>query len=192
MTASRAATAMRRARPPHDAAAQPHHRFTSVAQKPARAFATASGDDRAKRSRAGRSYNNSSGSTAAFGALYVGRSSPSYPSSCADHRRRRRPGAHASGRRINGDIVSPSSRRSTSNAFIALELNAWVAMLLIARRAVKARRGGEVPVEAEPAPGQCRRRQRLSRRRTSGLCTAKRKAAAAFVGGGMIICLCSS
>jgi len=170
MTASRAATAVAArtaaARPP------PRSRTTvsrAFAQKPARAFATAS-DDRAKEkepSRWEKLQQLFREHGVAFGALYVGANVVTFVPIF---------GALTFGGVDGPELILWAADRleitydlsfintihkDLVNAFIALELNAWVEPVRLpaviaytprASRWLKARRGGEAPAKAEPAP----------------------------------------
>ena len=170
MTASRAPTAIAA----RTSTARPPRSLTTVSRacagSPARALATASGDDRAKEkepSRWEKLQQLFREHGVAFGALYVGANVVTFVPIF---------GALTFGG-VDGPelIVWAADRLEISydlsfintihkdlvNAFIALELNAWVEPVRLpaviaytprASRWLKARRGGEVPVEAEPAP----------------------------------------
>ena len=172
MTASRAATAIAA----RTAAARPPPRsLTTVsrafAQTPARAYATASGDDRAKEkepSRWEKLQQLFREHGVAFGALYVGANVVTFVPIF---------GALTFGGVDGPELILWAADRleitydlsfintihkDLVNAFIALELNAWVEPVRLpaviaytprASRWLKARRGGEVPAaKAEPAP----------------------------------------
>ena len=181
MTASRAATAvaarMAAARPPPRSLTSVRRAYQGkrcciVARTPARAFATASGDDRAKKepSRWEKLQQLFREHGVAFGALYVGANVVTF--------------IPIFGALTFGGVDGPelilwaadqleitydlsfveTIHKDLVNAFIALELNAWVEPVRLpaviaytprASRWLKARRGGEVPVEsvkAEPEP----------------------------------------
>ena len=181
MTASRAATAVaaRRsaARPPPRSIntycasqAFARSRLSVAVQTPARAFATASGDDRTKEkepSRWEKLQQLFREHGVAFGALYVGANvvtfipifgaltiggvdGPELILWAADQLE------------ITYDLSFVNTiHKDLVNAFIALELNAWVEPVRLpaviaytprASRWLKARRGGAEPVEAEPEP----------------------------------------
>ena len=135
-----------------------------------RAFATASGDDRAKEkepSRWEKLQQLFREHGLAFGALYVGANVVTFVPIF---------GALTIGGVDGPELILWAADRleitydlsfintihkDLVNAFIALELNAWVEPVRLpaviaytprASRWLKARRGGEVPVEAEPAP----------------------------------------
>ena len=142
----------------------------AFAQKPARAFATASGDDRAKEkepSRWEKLQQLFREHGLAFGALYVGANVVTF--------------IPIFGALTFGGVDGPelilwaadqleitydlsfinTIHKDLVNAFIALELNAWVEPVRLpaviaytprASRWLKARRGGAAPVEVEPAP----------------------------------------
>ena len=144
-----------------------------VARPPARAFATASGDDRAKEkepSRWEKLQQLFREHGVAFGALYVGANVVTFVPIF---------GALTIGGVDGPELILWAADRleitydmsfintihkDLVNAFIALELNAWVEPVRLpaviaytptASRWLKARRGGEVPVEsvkAEPEP----------------------------------------
>ncbi|CAH0377901.1 unnamed protein product [Pelagomonas calceolata] len=162
----------------HTSAARPSPRSLTTgsrafAQKPARAFATASGDDRTKEkepSRWEKLQQLFREHGVAFGALYVGANVVTF--------------IPIFGALTIGGVDGPelilwaadqleitydlsfinTIHKDLVNAFIALELNAWVEPVRLpaviaytprASRWLKARRGGEVPVEsvkAEPEP----------------------------------------
>ena len=193
MTASRAATAVAA----RTAAARPPPRSLTTAsrafaQKPARAFATAS-DDRTKEkepSRWEKLQQLFREHGVAFGALYVGANVVTF--------------IPIFGALTIGGVDGPelilwaadqleitydlsfveTIHKDLVNAFIALELNAWVEPVRLpaviaytprASRWLKARRGGEVPVEAEPepapepaAPTPPRKNEKRRRRRRGG------------------------
>ena len=194
MTASRAATAIA-ARTA--AARPPPRRLTTVsrafARTPARAFATASDDDRAKKepSRWEKLQQLFREHGVAFGALYVGANVVTF--------------IPIFGALTFGGVDGPelilwaadqleitydlsfinTIHKDLVNAFIALELNAWVEPVRLpaviaytprASRWLKARRGGEVPVKAEPAsapeepaaPAPSRKNEKRRRRRRRG------------------------
>ena len=193
MTASRAATAvaarMAAARPPPRSLTSVRRAY----QAPARAFATASGDDRAKEkepSRWEKLQQLFREHGVAFGALYVGANVVTF--------------IPIFGALTFGGVDGPelilwaadqleitydlsfinTIHKDLVNAFIALELNAWVEPVRLpaviaytprASRWLKARRGGEVPVEAEPvkaepepAPTPARKNEKRRRRRRGG------------------------
>ena len=204
MTASRAATAVaaRRsaARPPPRSIntycasqAFARSRLSVAVQTPARAFATASGDDRTKEkepSRWEKLQQLFREHGVAFGALYVGANvvtfipifgaltiggvdGPELILWAADQLE------------ITYDLSFVNTiHKDLVNAFIALELNAWVEPVRLpaviaytprASRWLKARRGGEVPVKAEPAPAPeepepapSRKNEKRRRRRRGG------------------------
>ena len=142
----------------------------AFAQKPARAFATASGDDRTKEkepSRWEKLQQLFREHGVAFGALYVGANVVTF--------------IPIFGALTIGGVDGPelilwaadqleltydlsfveTIHKDLVNAFIALELNAWVEPVRLpaviaytprASRWLKARRGGAEPVEAEPEP----------------------------------------
>ena len=180
------------------AARPPPRSLTTVsrafAQKPARAFATASGDDRAKEkepSRWEKLQQLFREHGLAFGALYVGANVVTF--------------IPIFGALTIGGVDGPelilwaadqleitydlsfveTIHKDLVNAFIALELNAWVEPVRLpaviaytprASRWLKARRGGEVPVvKAEPAPAPeepasapLRKNEKRRRRRRGG------------------------
>ena len=169
MTASRAATAVA-ART--SAARPPPRSLTTVsrafAQKPARAFATASGDEKEKEpSRWEKLQQLFREHGVAFGALYVGANVVTFVPIF---------GALTFGGVDGPELILWAADRleitydlsfintihkDLVNAFIALELNAWVEPVRLpaviaytprASRWLKARRGGAEPVEAEPEP----------------------------------------
>ena len=193
MTASRATAAIAA----RTAAARPPPRsLTTVsrafAQKPARAFATASGDDRTKEkepSRWEKLQQLFREHGVAFGALYVGANVVTF--------------IPIFGALTFGGVDGPelilwaadqleitydlsfveTIHKDLVNAFIALELNAWVEPVRLpaviaytprASRWLKARRGGEVPVKAEPEsapepePAPSRKNEKRRRRRRGG------------------------
>ena len=159
----------------HASAARPSPRSLTTgsrafAQKPARAFATASGDDRAKEkepSRWEKLQQLFREHGVAFGALYVGANVVTFIPIF---------GALTIGGVDGPELILWAADRleitydlsfintihkDLVNAFIALELNAWVEPVRLpaviaytprASRWLKARRGGEEPVEAEPEP----------------------------------------
>ena len=169
MTASRAAAAVAARR---TAARPPPRRLTTVSRAFAgsRAFATASGDDRAKEkepSRREKLQQLFREHGVAFGALYVGANVVTF--------------IPIFGALTIGGVDGPelilwaadqleitydlsfveTIHKDLVNAFIALELNAWVEPVRLpaviaytprASRWLKARRGGAEPVEAEPEP----------------------------------------
>ena len=179
MTASRAATAvaarMAAARPPPRSLTSVRRAYQGkrcciVARTPARAFATASGDDRTKEkepSRWEKLQQLFREHGLAFGALYVGANVVTF--------------IPIFGALTFGGVDGPelilwaadqleltydlsfveTIHKDLVNAFIALELNAWVEPVRLpaviaytprASRWLKARRGGAEPVEAEPEP----------------------------------------
>ena len=201
MTASRAATAvaarMAAARPPPRSRttvrrAYQGNRCCIVPRTPARAFATASDDDRAKakpsRWEQLRELFREHG--VAFGALYVGANVVTF--------------IPIFGALTFGGVDGPelilwaadqleitydlsfveTIHKDLVNAFIALELNAWVEPVRLpaviaytprASRWLKARRGGAGPAEAEPAPAPeepepapSRKNEKRRRRRRRG------------------------
>ena len=192
MTASRAATAvaarMAAARPPPRSLTTVSRAF---AQKPARAFATASGDEKEKEpSRWEKLQQLFREHGVAFGALYVGANVVTFVPIF---------GALTIGGVDGPELILWAADRleitydlsfintihkDLVNAFIALELNAWVEPVRLpaviaytprASRWLKARRGGEVPVEAEPdpapepaAPTPPRKNEKRRRRRRGG------------------------
>ena len=165
-----------------------------VARTPARAFATASGDDRTKEkepSRWEKLQQLFREHGLAFGALYVGANVVTF--------------IPIFGALTFGGVDGPelilwaadqleltydlsfveTIDKDLVNAFIALELNAWVEPVRLpaviaytprASRWLKARRGGEVPVKAEPepapeepaAPTPPRKNEKRRRRRRGG------------------------
>ena len=164
-----------------------------VARTPARAFATASGDDRTKEkepSRWEKLQQLFREHGVAFGALYVGANVVTF--------------IPIFGALTIGGVDGPelilwaadqleitydlsfveTIHKDLVNAFIALELNAWVEPVRLpaviaytprASRWLKARRGGEVPVEAEPVeaepepePAPSRKNEKRRRRRRAG------------------------
>ena len=156
----------------HASAARPPPRsLTSVRRAyQTRAFATASGDDRAKEkepSRWEKLQQLFREHGVAFGALYVGANVVTFIPIF---------GALTIGGVDGPELILWAADRleitydlsfintihkDLVNAFIALELNAWVEPVRLpaviaytprASRWLKARRGGEVPVEAEPEP----------------------------------------
>jgi hypothetical protein len=179
MTASRAATAVAArtaaVRPPPRSLTSVRRAYQGkgcciVARTPARAFATASGDDRAKEkepSRWEKLQQLFREHGVAFGALYVGANVVTFIPIF---------GALTFGGVDGPELILWAADRleitydlsfvetihkDLVNAFIALELNAWVEPVRLpaviaytprASRWLKARRGGEVPVKAEPAP----------------------------------------
>ena len=201
MTASRAATAvaarMAAARPPPRSLTSVRRAYQGkrcciVARTPARAFATASGDDRAKEkepSRWEKLQQLFREHGVAFGALYVGANVVTFVPIF---------GALTIGGVDGPELILWAADRleitydlsfintihkDLVNAFIALELNAWVEPVRLpaiiaytprASRWLKARRGGEVPVEsvkAEPepaAPAPSRKNEKRRRRRRGG------------------------
>jgi hypothetical protein len=180
MTASRAATAvaarMAAARPPPRSLTFFRRAYQSrrciVARTPARAFATTSGNDRAKEkepSRWEKLQQLFREHGVAFGALYVGANVVTF--------------VPIFGALTFGGVDGPelilwaadqleltydlsfveTIHKDLVNAFIALELNAWVEPVRLpaviaytprASRWLKARRGGEVPVKAEPVKAE--------------------------------------
>ena len=190
MSARATAVAARRtaARPP------PRSRTTgsrAFAQKPARALATASGDEKEKEpSRWEKLQQLFREHGVAFGALYVGANVVTFIPIF---------GALTIGGVDGPELILWAADRleitydlsfintihkDLVNAFIALELNAWVEPVRLpaviaytprASRWLKARRGGEVPVEAEPepapepaAPTPPRKNEKRRRRRRGG------------------------
>ena len=199
MTASRAAKAvaarMAAARPPPRSLTSVRRAYQGkrcciVARTPARAFATASGDEKEKEpSRWEKLQQLFREHGVAFGALYVGANvvifipifgaltfggvdGPELILWAADRLE------------ITYDLSFVETiHKDLVNAFIALELNAWVEPVRLpaviaytprASRWLKARRGGEVPVEsvkAEPepaAPAPSRKNEKRRRRRRGG------------------------
>ena len=190
MTASRAATAIA-ART--SAARPPPRSLTTVsrafAQKPARAFATASGDEKEKEpSRWEKLQQLFREHGVAFGALYVGANVVTFVPIF---------GALTFGGVDGPELILWAADRleitydlsfintihkDLVNAFIALELNAWVEPVRLpaviaytprASRWLKARRDGEVPVESvkaepEPAAPPPRKNEKRRRRRRGG------------------------
>ena len=165
----------------------------AFARTPARAFATASGDDRTKEkepSRWEKLQQLFREHGVAFGALYVGANVVTF--------------VPIFGALTIGGVDGPelilwaadqleitsydlswinTIHKDLVNAFIALELNAWVEPVRLpaviaytprASRWLKARRGGEVPVKAEPAPAPeepaapPRKNEKRRRRRRGG------------------------
>jgi len=189
MTASRAATAVAA----RTAAARPPPRsLTSVRRAyQTRAFATASGDEKEKEpSRWEKLQQLFREHGVAFGALYVGANVVTFVPIF---------GALTFGGVDGPELILWAADRleitydlsfintihkDLVNAFIALELNAWVEPVRLpaviaytprASRWLKARRGGEVPVEAEPepapepaAPTPPRKNEKRRRRRRGG------------------------
>ena len=184
----------------HASAARPSPRSLTTgsrafARTPARAFATASGDDRAKEkepSRWEKVQQLFREHGVAFGALYVGANVVTFVPIF---------GALTLGGVDGPELILWAADRleitydlsfintihkDLVNAFIALELNAWVEPVRLpaviaytprASRWLKARRGGEVPVEAvesvkaepEPAaPAPPRKNEKRRRRRRGG------------------------
>ena len=176
------------------AARPPRSRVTgsrAFAQKPARPFATASGDDRAKEkepSRWEKLQQLFREHGVAFGVLYVGANVVTFVPIF---------GALTFGGVDGPELILWAADRleitydlsfintihkDLVNAFIALELNAWVEPVRLpaviaytptASRWLKARRGGEVPVESvkaepEPAPAPPRKNEKRRRRRRGG------------------------
>ena len=165
MTASRAATAVAA----RTAARPPPRSLTTVRRAyQARAFATASSDEKEKEpSRWEKLQQLFREHGVAFGALYVGANVVTFVPIF---------GALTFGGVDGPELILWAADRleltydlsfintihkDLVNAFIALELNAWVEPVRLpaviaytprASRWLKARRGGEVPVEAEPAP----------------------------------------
>ena len=156
------------------AARPPPRSLTTVsrafAQKPVRAFATTSGDDRAKEkepSRWEKLQQLFREHGVAFGVLYVGANVVTFIPIF---------GALTFGGVDGPELILWAADRleitydlsfintihkDLVNAFIALELNAWVEPVRLpaviaytprASRWLKARRGGEAPAKAEPAP----------------------------------------
>ena len=200
MTASRAATAvaarMAAARPPPRSLTSVRRAYQGkrcciVARTPARAFATTSGDDRTKEkepSRWEKLQQLFREHGVAFGALYVGANVVTF--------------IPIFGALTIGGVDGPelilwaadqleitydlsfveTIHKDLVNAFIALELNAWVEPVRLpaviaytprASRWLKARRGGEVPVEPvkaepEPEPAPSRKNEKRRRRRRGG------------------------
>ena len=201
MTASRAATAvaarMAAARPPPRSLTSFRRAYQSrrciVARTPARAFATTSGNDRAKEkepSRWEKLQQLFREHGVAFGALYVGANVVTF--------------VPIFGALTFGGVDGPelilwaadqleltydlsfveTIHKDLVNAFIALELNAWVEPVRLpaviaytprASRWLKARRGGEVPVKAEPVKAEpepastpARKNEKRRRRRRGG------------------------
>ena len=201
MTASRAATAvaarMAAARPPPRSItfvrrAYQGKRCCIVARTPARAFAAASGDDRTKEkepSRWEKLQQLFREHGLAFGALYVGANVVTF--------------IPIFGALTFGGVDGPelilwaadqleitydlsfveTIHKDLVNAFIALELNAWVEPVRLpaviaytprASRWLKARRGGgaepveSVKAEPEPAPEPPRKNEKRRRRRRGG------------------------
>ena len=208
MTASRAATAIAArtaaARPPPRSLTSVRCSLTSVrcayqgsqrcvvARTPARAFATASGDDRTKEkepSRWEKLQQLFREHGVAFGALYVGANVVTF--------------IPIFGALTFGGVDGPelilwaadqleitydlsfveTIHKDLVNAFIALELNAWVEPVRLpaviaytprASRWLKARRGGAAPAKAEPAPEEPappappRKNEKRRRRRRGG------------------------
>ena len=186
------AAASRRAR---TSAARPARSLTTgsraFAGSPARAFATASGDDRAKEkepSRWEKLQQLFREHGVAFGALYVGANVVTFIPIF---------GALTVGGVDGPELILWAADRleitydlsfintihkDLVNAFIALELNAWVEPVRLpaviaytprASRWLKARRGGEVPVESvkaepEPVPTPPRKNEKRRRRRRGG------------------------
>ena len=201
MTASRAATAvaarMAAARPPPRSLTSVRcgyqgKRCCIVARTPARAFATASGDDRTKEkepSRWEKLQQLFREHGVAFGALYVGANVVTF--------------IPIFGALTFGGVDGPelilwaadqleltydlsfveTIHKDLVNAFIALELNAWVEPVRLpaviaytprASRWLKARRGGgaepveSVKAEPEPASAPPRKNEKRRRRRRGG------------------------
>ena len=200
MTASRAATAVAArtaaVRPPPRSLTSFRRAYQSrrciVARTPARAFATTSGNDRAKEkepSRWEKLQQLFREHGVAIGALYVGANVVTF--------------VPIFGALTFGGVDGPelilwaadqleitydlsfveTIHKDLVNAFIALELNAWVEPVRLpaviaytprASRWLKARRGGEVPVKAEPAPAPeepaapPRKNEKRRRRRRGG------------------------
>lgn len=198
MTASRAATAVAArtaaVRPPPRSLTSVRRAYQGkrcciVARTPARAFATASGDDRAKEkepSRWEKLQQLFREHGVAFGALYVGANVVTFIPIF---------GALTFGGVDGPELILWAADRleitydlsfvetihkDLVNAFIALELNAWVEPVRLpaviaytprASRWLKARRGGEAPVEsvkAEPEPAPTPPRKNEKRRRRGG------------------------
>ena len=198
MTASRAATAvaarMAAARPPPRSLTSVRRAYQGkrcciAAQTPARAFATTSGDDRTKEkepSRWEKLQQLFREHGVAFGALYVGANVVTFIPIF---------GALTFGGVDGPELILWAADRleitydlsfvetihkDLVNAFIALELNAWVEPVRLpaviaytprASRWLKARRGGEAPVEsvkAEPEPAPTPPRKNEKRRRRGG------------------------
>jgi len=157
----------------------------AFAQKPARAFATAS-DERKEPSRWEKLQQLFREHGVAFGALYVGANVVTFVPIF---------GALTVGGVDGPELILWAADRleitydlsfintihkDLVNAFIALELNAWVEPVRLpaviaytprASRWLKARRGGEGPVEAEPepaAPAPPRKNEKRRRRRRGG------------------------
>ena len=164
-----------------------------VARTPARAFATASGDDRTKEkepSRWEKLQQLFREHGVAFGALYVGANVVTFIPIF---------GALTFGGVDGPELILWAADRleitydlsfvetihkDLVNAFIALELNAWVEPVRLpaviaytprASRWLKARRGGAGPAEAEPAPAPeepepapSRKNEKRRRRRRGG------------------------
>ena len=200
MTASRAATAVAArtaaVRPPPRSLTSFRRAYQSrrciVARTPARAFATASGDDRAKEkepSRWEKLQQLFREHGVAFGALYVGANVVTF--------------IPIFGALTFGGVDGPelilwaadqleltydlsfveTIHKDLVNAFIALELNAWVEPVRLpaviaytprASRWLKARRGGgaepveSVKAEPEPEPAPPRKNEKRRRRRRGG------------------------
>ena len=163
----------------------------AFAQKPARAFATASGDEKEKEpSRWEKLQQLFREHGVAFGALYVGANVVTFVPIF---------GALTIGGVDGPELILWAADRleitydlsfintihkDLVNAFIALELNAWVEPVRLpaviaytptASRWLKARRGGEVPVEAEPVKAEPepaspppRKNEKRRRRRRGG------------------------
>ena len=169
-------------------------RLGVAVQTPARAFATASGDDRTKEkepSRWEKLQQLFREHGVAFGALYVGANVVTF--------------IPIFGALTFGGVDGPelilwaadqleitydlsfveTIHKDLVNAFIALELNAWVEPVRLpaviaytprASRWLKARRGGEVPVKAEPVKAEpepaaappSRKNEKRRRRRRGG------------------------
>ena len=208
MTASRAAAAIAArtaaARPPPRSLTSVRRAYQGsrcciVARTPARAFATASDDDRTKEkepSRWEKLQQLFREHGVAFGALYVGANVVTFVPIF---------GALTFGGVDGPELILWAADRleitydlsfvetihkDLVNAFIALELNAWVEPVRLpaviaytprASRWLRARRGGEVPVEAEPvkaeaepapeepaAPTPPRKNEKRRRRRRGG------------------------
>ena len=181
----------------HASAARPSPRSLTTGSRafagsPARAFATASDDDRTKEkepSRWEKLQQLFREHGVAFGALYVGANVVTFIPIF---------GALTFGGVDGPELILWAADRleitydlsfvetihkDLVNAFIALELNAWVEPVRLpaviaytprASRWLKARRGGEVPVEAEPAPAPeepaapPRKNEKRRRRRRGG------------------------
>ena len=161
-----------------------------VARAPARAFATASSDEKKEPSRWEKLQQLFREHGVAFGVLYVGANVVTFIPIF---------GALTFGGVDGPELILWAADRleitydlsfintihkDLVNAFIALELNAWVEPVRLpaviaytprASRWLKARRGGEVPVEAEPepapepaAPTPPRKNEKRRRRRRGG------------------------